>query len=168
MGVLKQTKGVEVLGSFWLAKSDEPRRSVTFKNTKKEVKKVATPKRSAKLNKAASKTPSKKPTASLVKKAKKKTAATPKKAKKSKLVKAKPVKAFKSKKAKPVKPKVKSSAKRWARRCDSEAFACRHSFPFPIFFKYFSPFFSLDPHLQPFANPSLTRIQVWNNSFFPN
>jgi hypothetical protein len=56
-----------------------------------------------------------------------------------------------------------------ARRSDNETFP-----PSSIFCKYFSPFFSLDPHLQPFANPSLTRIQVWipqkswNNSFFPN
>uniref|UniRef100_A0A9L0T469 Histone H1.0 n=1 Tax=Equus caballus TaxID=9796 RepID=A0A9L0T469_HORSE len=96
-GVLKQTKGVGASGSFRLAKSDEPKRSVAFKKTKKEVKKVATPK---------------KPKAAPVKKTKKKPAATPKKTKKPKTVKAKPVKASKPKKAKPVKPKAKSSAKR--------------------------------------------------------
>nr|XP_023486830.1 histone H1.0-like [Equus caballus]XP_023487643.1 histone H1.0-like [Equus caballus] len=111
-GVLKQTKGVGASGSFRLAKSDEPKRSVAFKKTKKEVKKVATPKKVAKPKKAASKAPSKKPKAAPVKKTKKKPAATPKKTKKPKTVKAKPVKASKPKKAKPVKPKAKSSAKR--------------------------------------------------------
>uniref|UniRef100_A0ABK0LCC0 Histone H1.0 n=1 Tax=Rattus norvegicus TaxID=10116 RepID=A0ABK0LCC0_RAT len=98
-GVLKQTKGVGASGSFRLAKGDEPKRSVAFKKTKKEVKKVATPKKAAK-----------------PKKAKKKPAATPKKAKKPKIVKVKPVKASKPKKAKPVKPKAKSSAKRASKK----------------------------------------------------
>ncbi|XP_028640423.1 histone H1.0-like [Grammomys surdaster] len=115
-GVLKQTKGVGASGSFRLAKDDEPNRSVAFKKTKKEVKKVATPKKAAKPKKAASKAPSKKSKATPVKKAKKKPAATPKKAKKPKIVKVKPVKAFKPKKAKPVKPKAKSSAKRASKK----------------------------------------------------
>ncbi|XP_012369691.1 histone H1.0-like [Octodon degus] len=81
--VLKQTRRVGDSGSFQLAKSDEPERTVAFKKTKKEVKKVAMPKKAAKPKKAASKALSKKPKATLVKKAKKKSAATPKKAKKS-------------------------------------------------------------------------------------
>ena len=52
--VLKQTKGVGPPGSYRLAKNDEPKRSVAFKKMKKEVKKVAMPKKSAKPKKAAS------------------------------------------------------------------------------------------------------------------
>ncbi|XP_040841794.1 histone H1.0 [Ochotona curzoniae] len=115
-GVLKQTKGVGASGSFRLAKSDEPKRSVAFKKTKKEVKKAAAPKKATpRPKKASSKSPSRKPKATPIKKAKKKpasAAAAPKKAKKPKAVKAKPVRAAKAKKAKPVKPKAKSSAKR--------------------------------------------------------
>ncbi|XP_012368141.1 histone H1.0-like [Octodon degus] len=81
-GVLKQTKEVGASGSFQLAKSDEPKRAVTFKKTKKEVKKVTMPKKAVKPKKAASKSPRKNPKATSVKKAKKKVAATPKKAKK--------------------------------------------------------------------------------------
>ncbi|XP_051015369.1 histone H1.0-like [Acomys russatus] len=69
-GVLKQTKGVGALGSFRLAKGNEPKRSVAYKRIKNEVKKVATPKKAAKSKKAASKAPGKKPKATLVKKAK--------------------------------------------------------------------------------------------------
>lgn len=115
-GVLKQTKGVGASGSFRLAKSDEPKRSVAFKKTKKEVKKAAAPKKATpRPKKASSKSPSRKPKATPIKKAKKKpasAAAAPKKARKPKAVKAKPVRAAKAKKAKPVKPKAKSSAKR--------------------------------------------------------
>ncbi|XP_004589576.2 histone H1.0 [Ochotona princeps] len=119
-GVLKQTKGVGASGSFRLAKSDEPKRSVAFKKTKKEVKKAAAPKKATpRSKKASSKSPSRKPKATPIKKAKKKpasAAAAPKKAKKPKAVKAKPVRAAKAKKAKPVKPKAKSSAKRAAKK----------------------------------------------------
>ncbi|XP_037371111.1 histone H1.0 [Talpa occidentalis] len=115
-GVLKQTKGVGASGSFRLARSDEPRRAVAFKKTKKEAKKVAAPKKAAKPKKAAAKAPSKKPRAAPGKKARKKPAAAPRKAKKPKTVKAKPVKAAKPKKAKPVKPKAKPSAKRAAKK----------------------------------------------------
>ncbi|TKC43435.1 hypothetical protein EI555_016830 [Monodon monoceros] len=110
--IQKYIKSHYKVGPFRLPKSDEPKRSVAFKKTKKEVKKVTTPKKAAKPMKPASKAPSKKPKATPVKKAKKKPAATPKKTKKPKTVKAKPVKASKPKKAKPVKPKAKSSAKR--------------------------------------------------------
>ncbi|ERE73254.1 histone H1.0-like protein [Cricetulus griseus] len=71
-----------------LAKGDESKRSVAFKKTKKEVKKVANPKKAAKPKKAAAKALSKKRKATPVKKAKKKPAAMPKKAKKPKIVKA--------------------------------------------------------------------------------
>ncbi|XP_053413599.1 histone H1.0-like [Nycticebus coucang] len=114
---IKQTKGVGGSGLFWLAKSDEPKKSVVFKKTKKEVKKVAMPKKAAKPKKAAaSKAPSKKPKATSVKKAKKKLAAMPKKTKKPKTVKAKPVKVSKPRKAKSGKPKAKSSAKRFGKK----------------------------------------------------
>ncbi|XP_053426572.1 histone H1.0-like [Nycticebus coucang] len=83
--LVTQTKGVGASGSFWLANSDEPKKPVAFKKTKKEVKKVAMPKKAA-----ASKAPSKKPKATPVKKAKKQPPATPKKTKKPKTVKAKP------------------------------------------------------------------------------
>ncbi|EGW02232.1 histone H1.0 isoform X1 [Cricetulus griseus] len=86
--VLKQTKRVGASGTFRLAKGDESKRSVAFKKTKKEVKKVANPKKAAKPKKAAAKALSKKRKATPVKKAKKKPAAMPKKAKKPKIVKA--------------------------------------------------------------------------------
>ncbi|ELK01291.1 Histone H1.0 [Pteropus alecto] len=114
--VLKQTKGVGASWSFWLAKSDEPNRSVAFKKMKKEVKKVAMPKKSAKPKMAASKAPSKKPKAIPVKKARKKPAATPKKTKKPKTVEAKLFKVSKPKQAEPVKSKAKSSTKRASKK----------------------------------------------------
>uniref|UniRef100_A0A8C5W5K2 Histone H1.0 n=1 Tax=Microcebus murinus TaxID=30608 RepID=A0A8C5W5K2_MICMU len=99
--VLKQTKGVGAMGSFRLAKSNEPKKSVAFKKTKKKIKEVALQRRQ--------------PTTP-VKKAKKQPAAVPRKTKKPKTVKAKPVKVSKHEKAKSVKPKAKSSAKRASKK----------------------------------------------------
>ncbi|MBZ3891528.1 Histone H1.0 [Sciurus carolinensis] len=91
--VIKQTKCVGASGAFSLAKSKEPKRSVAFRKTKKEIKNVAMPKKSTNLKKDASKTPREKPKVPKppVKKAKNKLATMPKKTRIPKVVKAKPI-----------------------------------------------------------------------------